>query len=474
MATAQAGESIVWYDALTGGNVVPNPTLSSLATITYYAESVNNTTSCASASRAAVSLTINARPNVPVSGGDQTECTDGTMTQTLTATAVGNSITWYTAAIGGSVVANPRQVGVGTITYYAESSNGICPSFTRTPVTLTIVGVVPNPTASNQTVCSNGTSTQTLTATAVGNNITWYTALVGGSVVANPTQVGVGTFSYYAESSIGKCLSASRTKVTLSITAIPVIPTATITKQPTCTNSTGEISIVSQAGAEYSIGSGFQDNPIFTNVPSGSYTISVRFKNNTSCDVKGAVQTIRPIPQQIQFEINGNCDDKEYVLTATPLSNSYDPNNVDFQWKDSSGLIVGTNSNILNVSNLIASTTEKEIFPLNYTLTIISTATGCETTKNVRVETIYCNIQKGISPDGNGSNDYFDLRLLDVKKLEIFDRYGIKVYNQSDYTDQWKGQSNKGEDLPSATYYYVMELNKGETKTGWIYLIREK
>jgi hypothetical protein len=33
-------------------------------------------------------------------------------------------------------------------------------------------------------------------------------------------------------------------------------------------------------------------------------------------------------------------------------------------------------------------------------------------------------------------------------------------------------KSDKGENLPSATYYYVIELNKGETK-GWIYLIRE-
>jgi len=260
----------------------------------------------------------------------------------------------------------------------------------------------------------------------------------------------------------------------LSITAIPVVPTATISKQPTCTNSTGEITIASQSGVEYSIGNGFQDNPIFTNVPSGSYTISVRFKNNTSCEIKGLPQIIRPVPQQIQFVINGDCEDKDYILTATPLSNSYDTNNVDFEWKDSSGTTVGTNSNILNVSNLIASTSEEEISPLNYTLTIISTATGCETTNGMTVQTIYCNIQKGISPDGNGSNDNFDLRLMDVKKLEIFDRYGIKVYNQSDYTDQWKGQSDKGEDLPSATYYYVIEPNKGEAKTGWIYLIREK
>jgi gliding motility-associated-like protein len=63
---------------------------------------------------------------------------------------------------------------------------------------------------------------------------------------------------------------------------------------------------------------------------------------------------------------------------------------------------------------------------------------------------------------------------MDVKKLEIFDRYGIKVFSKSNYTDEWKGQSDKGEELPSATYYYVIELNEGQAKTGWIYLIREK
>jgi gliding motility-associated-like protein len=473
-ATSQVGESVVWYDANTDGNIIAEPSLSSLGSITYYAESVNDATSCVSTSRVAISLTINPRPEVPVSGGDLTECTDGTTTQTLTATAEGNSISWYTTDTGGSPVSEPTQVGVGTTTYYAESSDGDCESLTRTAVTLTIVGVVPNPTANDQTVCSDGTADQTITAIAVGDTITWYTELEGGSVVSDPVQVGVGTATYYAESSIGNCLSVARTEVMLIITATPSIPTATVSSQPTCTDSTGEITIGSQAGVEYSIGEGFQDNPIFINLQSGSYTVSVRFKNNTSCEIKGAVQTINPIPAEIQFESMGDCISKEYIITASPLAGSYDPNNVDYQWKDNFGNPIGTNSNTLNGSEIIASNSAEVTFPLNYTLTITSTATGCETTNNIFIESVYCNIQKGISPDGNGSNDYFDLRLLDVKKLQIFDRYGIKVYSQMNYTNQWKGQSDNGNELPSATYYYVMEFNNSVPKTGWIYLIREK
>ncbi|WP_369765736.1 gliding motility-associated C-terminal domain-containing protein [Flavobacterium sp. WC2429] len=271
------------------------------------------------------------------------------------------------------------------------------------------------------------------------------------------------------------CSVQSILKVTIDpLPPLPLVPTVEGIIQPTCLVSTGTIRITAQDDVQYSIGNGYQDSPIFVNLLPGTYPISVRFTSSVFCINTGTVQTINPVPPQIQFEVIGNCDDKDYVLTASPLASSYNPNEVNYQWKDNTGLAVGTNSNILNVSSLIASTSSDVAFPLTYTLTITSVPNGCETTNSVLIETIYCNIQKGISPDGNGSNDNFDLRLLGVKKLEIFDRYGIKVYNQSNYTNQWKGQSDKGNELPSATYYYVIEFNNGKTKTGWIYLIREK
>ena len=474
-ATTAMGTTIKWYSAATGGIVVANPTLNSVGTVTYYAEAVTDASGCFSTSRTAVVLTINPRPVNPISGGNQTVCTNGTTTQTLTATASGSSITWYTAATGGNLVSSPTQVGVGTVTYYAESSNGLCISFARTAVTLTIVGVVPNPIAADQTVCSNGNSNQTLTATASGNTITWYTALTGGSIVANPTQVGVGSATYYAESSVGNCTSAARTRVILTITAIPDVPTVLSTVQPTCSASSGTITINLQANIEYSIGNGFQQSNVFQNLAPGNYTISVRFLNNTACPVNAAaIQRINAVPATIQFDVAGECVSNDYILTAKSIANSYDAATVEYIWKDENGQQVGTNSSELNVSRVLASKTNQIVYPLTYTLTIKSSVTGCETTKSVLINGIYCNIQKGISPDGNGSNEFLDLSLMDVRNLEIFNRYGLKVYSMTNYKNQWKGQTNKGEELPSATYYYVIQFNNGQTKTGWIYLIREK
>jgi gliding motility-associated-like protein/uncharacterized repeat protein (TIGR01451 family) len=83
-------------------------------------------------------LTVMPPIQAPVSGGNQTICSDGTTTQTLTATATGGTITWYDAATAGNIVATPTQVGRGTKTYYAQSSNDTCSSLTRTAVILTI------------------------------------------------------------------------------------------------------------------------------------------------------------------------------------------------------------------------------------------------------------------------------------------------------------------------------------------------
>ncbi|MFV8336474.1 gliding motility-associated C-terminal domain-containing protein [Flavobacterium sp. RSP29] len=271
------------------------------------------------------------------------------------------------------------------------------------------------------------------------------------------------------------CSVQSLASVTVNpLPLLPSTPTLVQVTQPTCLVPSGSITIGTQANVQYSIGNGYQNSNVFSNLAPGKYTMSVRFTNSIACITLGSEITINAIPPQIQFETIGNCENKEYILTANPLSSSYDPNNVSYQWKDNTGAPVGTNSNVLNVSDVIASTSSGQmVFPVTYTLTVTSTNTGCETSSNVVIESVYCNIQKGISPDGNGSNDFFDLRLMDVKKLEIFNRYGIKVYSQANYTDQWNGQSNKGEDLPSATYYYVIEFNSGEPKTGWIYLIRE-
>lgn len=118
-----------------------------------------------------------------------------------------------------------------------------------------------------------------------------------------------------------------------------------------------------------------------------------------------------------------------------------------------------------------------ETIPGKYTISysIDENNTGCYTPAHSEfdLEINYCEIPKGISPNNDQLNDFFDLSGFDVKELTIFNRYGMKVYHMPNYKKEWNGLSDKGKELPDATYYYLVELNSGEKKTGWVYLQRE-
>lgn len=84
-----------------------------------------------------------------------------------------------------------------------------------------------------------------------------------------------------------------------------------------------------------------------------------------------------------------------------------------------------------------------------------------------------CHIQKGISPNGDGLNDGFDLEIFNLIDLKIYNRYGSLVYQHGEgYTNQWKGQDKSGKLLPAGTYYYVFTTSY-DTYSGYVYVIRE-
>ena len=286
-----------WYTVSSGGSLIGSgtpfnpvgvtgsglPNTNTPSTTTFYAEC-----SAVPGCRSSANFSINAAPAAPTAS-NQTVCSDGTGTQTLTATATGGTITWYNAATGGSIVSSPTQVGVGTVTYYAQSFNGTCSSVLRTAITLTINAAPAAPTASNQTVCSDGTGTQTLTATATGGTITWYNAATGGSIVSSPTQVGVGTVTYYAQSSNGTCSSVSRKAVTLTINPLPAAAIS-YSSIPYCASGTATVIRTGTSGGTYSAASGLSINTTSGDInlgasTPGGYIISYTIAASGGCSI---------------------------------------------------------------------------------------------------------------------------------------------------------------------------------------------
>ncbi len=81
-------------------------------------------------------------------------------------------------------------------------------------------------------------------------------------------------------------------------------------------------------------------------------------------------------------------------------------------------------------------------------------------------------IPEGFTPDGNGQNDLFVISGLNGRrvKLEIFNRWGNKVYQNDNYDNSWDGRMNVNAPhfgagkLPDGTYYYVLQFLDGEKK----------
>ncbi|MCA6485317.1 MAG: hypothetical protein IM547_07905 [Chitinophagaceae bacterium] len=83
-ANASAG-SIVWYDAATGGNIVPTPPTNISSTTTLYAQAVFN--GCDSTARTAVTASVNAIPTTSAIVGATTACSGSTASYSVTNTA---------------------------------------------------------------------------------------------------------------------------------------------------------------------------------------------------------------------------------------------------------------------------------------------------------------------------------------------------------------------------------------------------
>lgn len=67
----------------------------------------------------------------------------------------------------------------------------------------------------------------------------------------------------------------------------------------------------------------------------------------------------------------------------------------------------------------------------------------------------------GFTPNSDGHNDNFAVHGLEAypdNVLTIFNRWGNIVYQRENYSDQWNGYNNRGEELPDGTYFAILEV----------------
>ena len=106
---------------------------------------------------------------------------------------------------------------------------------------------------------------------------------------------------------------------------------------------------------------------------------------------------------------------------------------------------------------------------------------ACVKKDQVTIDIIDILIPEGFSPNGDGINDFFEIKGLDTLnntgKLVVINAYGSQVYKNDDYEGLWDGLDQDGNELPEGTYYYLFtiqseRIDKTKPLSGFIILNR--
>lgn len=278
----------------------------------------------------------------------------------------------------------------------------------------------------------------------------------------NSTQAGIGNFQF-KYTVTGECNTA-QSIIAISLNAIPEVPIASL-QEPPCNLGTLNLYATTINGSyQWSGPNGFtsnQQNPVIENISvanSGTYTVK-SFSNSCESATSSVQVVITPLPE---FALTSECLNKQFTVTAVFDEGAFDPDDVNYSWTGPENYSGSGNPIII---------TGKPNGLYSVTLT---TPEGCSKTESIEIAGTLCEVPKGVSPNNDGNNDSFDLTGLGIDELKIFNRYGMVVYEQVNYVDQWNGQDFKGRELPSSTYYYLLSMPTGEIKSGWVYLQRKE
>jgi gliding motility-associated-like protein len=81
---------------------------------------------------------------------------------------------------------------------------------------------------------------------------------------------------------------------------------------------------------------------------------------------------------------------------------------------------------------------------------------------------------QGFSPNGDGTNDKFVIQNTNGKRvsLEVYNRWGNRVYKADDYQNDWGGEVTEGffvgREVPDGTYYYIIVIDNKDKYAGFI------
>lgn len=205
---------------------------------------------------------------------------------------------------------------------------------------------------------------------------------------------------------------------------------------------------------------------IKSTTPAGTYPddiIEIGTKNTNTLKVAVALATVQPAPLIIKADNKA----RPYGYANPKFTFSYSGFVNNDQFSSLTKLPVGsTPATILSDVGTYVITPDSAV-DANYVFTYLP--------GTLTISPAGLVIPNTFTPNGDGINDTWNIKYLDFYTqctVDIFSRYGQKVYHSVGYSVPWDG-TYKGSALPPGTYYYVINLHNGSAPlSGYIAILK--
>jgi gliding motility-associated-like protein len=99
-----------------------------------------------------------------------------------------------------------------------------------------------------------------------------------------------------------------------------------------------------------------------------------------------------------------------------------------------------------------------------YTITLRAGESFCAQTSEAEVASVTTFVPNFISPNGDGKNDAFEVFVDDRIELNVYNRWGKRIYHNKQYQNSWSPK-----DLTSGVYFYEIIFDDQTTRcNGWL------
>jgi gliding motility-associated-like protein len=396
-------------------------------------------------------------------------CATSSLTLDGSNSSTGSTYTYSWTTTGGNILTSTTlsSINVDAAGTYTLTVNDLvtgCSSIMSATVILNNVPPLIAITSPSVVTCLTPTTSLISTTTSTSTTLSYSWTTTTGNIASgsNSNTATTGTAGIYTLTVIdaaSSCTSIAMTTVTgnstppVFTTTISNIPcgSTTTTLAAACTNT--DVTYVWTGPAVTSIISGSSTaTPTIGDV--GSYTViatdAVSGCTNTA---SGAVAqgTINAA-----FSANPTTGIAPLLVTFTDLSTGA----ASYNWTFGDGSAVSTSTNPTNTYTTNGT----------YTVTLLITSGTCVDTATaiIIVENgLTLEIPNVFTPNGDGINDLFTILSTGVKEidLQIFNRWGQKLFSFNGPKAAWDGLTDKGAKVPDGTYFFFVKATGFDDKT---------